>query len=122
MDRVARIGAGFYGASAVILGAVGAHGVEMTAREQANWELGVQYQLVHAVALLALAALPGAGRLRPLAVGAFLGGILLFCGALYLPPLVGETPLAKVAPWGGTLLIIGWLMLLVEACLCRPKT
>lgn len=115
MERLSRVAAGLLGATAVVLGALGAHGVEMTDTQQANWELAVQYQLLHAVALLALSAMPNTGRLRRLTVAAFLLGVVLFCGALYLPPLVGETALTKVAPWGGTLLIAGWVLVLLDA-------
>lgn len=119
MERTSRVAAGLLGATAVVLGALGAHGVEMTDTQQANWELAVQYQLLHAVALLALSAMPTPGRLRRLTVAAFLLGVVLFCGALYLPPLVGETSLTKVAPWGGTLLIAGWVLVVLDA-LRRP--
>ncbi|MEJ1974160.1 MAG: DUF423 domain-containing protein [Lacunisphaera sp.] len=51
------IAAGLLGFSGVALGAFGAHGLKATLETTGgleNWKTGVFYQLVHAVALLAL--------------------------------------------------------------------
>ena len=45
---------------------------------------------------------------------AFALGMLLFCGAVYLP-LFGGPGLGMTAPVGGTLLMLGWLVLGVSA-------
>lgn len=112
--RVLLVAASLLGASGVVFGALGAHGVDGTAEELANWNTGVMYQLLHAVAVLGVAATLR-GRLARLAAWGFVVGTVMFAGALYLPPLVGETPLTRVAPWGGTLLIVAWVLVGVSA-------
>jgi uncharacterized membrane protein YgdD (TMEM256/DUF423 family) len=69
----------------------------------------------HALALLAtgLWAERGAGRLPHLAGGAFALGLLLFCGGVL--GAVQGVRLGPVAPVGGSLLIAGWLLLLLAA-------
>ena len=105
-------GAALLGASGVALGAFGAHG--LAARfPQANldvWDTAVSYHLLHALALLALAALPE-DRVRWSALG-FLIGVVLFSGSLYLLALGGPRWLGPVTPVGGLALIVGWLALL----------
>lgn len=104
--------------SGVVLGALGAHGLRARLDAQAllGWETAVHYQLVHAVALLALAAL-----VEPLGRPAWLGrgmallaaGVVLFSGSLYLLALGGPALLGPVTPVGGALMILGWVGVLV---------
>jgi uncharacterized membrane protein YgdD (TMEM256/DUF423 family) len=117
------LGAGFAG-SAVILGAFGAHGLEarLSERALAQWQTGVQYQFAHAFALLLLAALwghlsPAWGVAAALAFGL---GILLFSGSLYGLALGAPRVLGAVAPFGGTLFILGWIGLIVAALRNAP--
>lgn len=112
------LGAGFAGL-AVALGAFGAHGLEarLTERALATWQTGVQYQFLHAFALLAIAALwtrlaDGWGTT---AAVAFVLGILLFSGSLYALAMGAPRVLGAVAPVGGTLFILGWIALAVAA-------
>lgn len=56
----------------------------------------------------------GAGRLAHVAGAAFTLGILGFCGSLYLIAL-GGLRLPGVAPTGGVLLMLGWLLLGLSA-------
>jgi uncharacterized membrane protein YgdD (TMEM256/DUF423 family) len=42
-------------------------------------------------------------------------GALLFGGALYLIALTGARWLGAVAPIGGSLMILGWLLVLLQA-------
>ncbi len=65
----------------------------------------------HGIALAALGRGP-AGRLRALALAALLLGTLLFAGSVALHALAG-LPVAA-APFGGGLLIVGWLLLAVD--------
>lgn len=112
------LGAGF-AALAVVLGAFGAHGLEarLTERALANWHTGVQYQFLHAFALLAIAALWArlADGWGITAAIAFVLGILLFSGSLYALALGAPRVLGAVAPIGGTLFILGWIALAVAA-------
>lgn len=108
---------------AVALGAFGAHGLEarLSERALATWQTAVQYQFVHALGLLLIAALwerlhPGWGLAAALAL---LLGVLFFSGSLYALALGAPRILGAVAPIGGSLFILGWLVLVVAA-LVRP--
>ena len=99
---------------AVGLGAFGAHGLKavLGAAELGWWQTAVQYQMWHALALVAL----GLSPLRARAAGwLFGGGILLFSGSLYLMALTGTRALGMVTPLGGLLLILGWAALALSA-------
>ncbi len=97
------------GVLAVIAGAYGAHGAHGSAVE---WlRTGSHYQLVHAVAALALLGRP-MGR----AAGwCFVGGGALFAGTLYAMGLGAPLWFGAITPIGGLLLIAGWLVLAVGA-------
>lgn len=102
------------GASGVALGALGAHGLEdrlATANMTAVWQTAVAYQMWHALALLALLAVPVKPVTVQLAGGLWVSGILLFSGSLYILALDGPRWLGPVTPLGGLALIIGWLIL-----------
>ena len=69
----------------------------------------------HALALLACGLwVPRGGRLADCAAAAFAAGIVLFCGGVYAVGLLGVR-LPMMAPMGGTLLMVGWLLLGVSA-------
>lgn len=98
-------------AVAVAAGAFGAHALRDTlgARELGWWETATAYLPPHAVALVAIAALPIE---RPGLPATLLGGgALLFAGTLYVMALSGATWLGAVTPLGGTAMIAGWLLL-----------
>ena len=93
------------GALAVAAGAFGAHGAS---GEAAEWlKTGAMYQMVHAVA--ALAVLDRAGSNVP--AGLFLGGGGLFAVMLYAMALGAPRWFGAITPIGGVLLILGWLWL-----------
>ncbi len=99
----------------MIAGAFGAHALKaaLGADRTALWQTAVDYQVWHALALLALAALaPGLGA-RPvrLAGALFAIGIVVFSGSLYLLALGAPRPLGLLTPLGGLALIGGWLAL-----------
>ncbi|HYD98553.1 MAG TPA: DUF423 domain-containing protein [Alphaproteobacteria bacterium] len=116
MLRAAQIFAGLSGALAVALGAWAAHGLEARfgVRAAELVRLGSQYQLVHALALLAALALAGQGagrRAARVAAGGFMLGSVLFCGALYALAFGLPRGFGAVAPLGGLAFIAGWLAL-----------
>src|SRR5262249_51753151 len=99
------------GAMAVAAGAFGAHGAT---GKPAEWlRTGAEYQMVHAVAALAVLALVGAR----LPVWLFVGGGFLFAGSLYAMALGGPKLLGIVTPFGGAALIAGWIALAI--CFAR---
>jgi uncharacterized membrane protein YgdD (TMEM256/DUF423 family) len=100
----------------VALGAFGAHALRATldARDLATFEIGVRYQMYHALALIAVAwavaRWPGQPGLTA-AGWAFVLGILVFSGSLYVLVLAGQRWLGAVTPLGGVAFLIGWGLL-----------
>jgi uncharacterized membrane protein YgdD (TMEM256/DUF423 family) len=112
-ESAIRFGAalGFIG---VALGAFGAHGLKTLLEAKgtlAVWETAVLYQLVHAVALLALGAL---GRPAAWTARLWLAGVVVFSGSLYLLALTGVKWIGAITPVGGVALLAGWLVLVVK--------
>lgn len=107
--------AGLLGATGVGLGAFGAHALKSTLEAHGTletWWTAVAYQLIHAVALLALGAIRGFGYGRTdVVAGCWGAGVLCFSGSLYALALGGPKLLGPVTPLGGLLLIAGWLVL-----------
>jgi len=107
--------AAFFGFTGVALGAFAAHGLKnrLSADYLAIFHTGVTYQLVHTLALLGVALLAThiPGRIVTWAGIAFVIGILLFSGSLYLLTLTGITKLGMITPLGGLAFLIGWLCL-----------
>ena len=106
------------GASAVALGAFGAHALKarLEPASLTTWSTAVEYHLVHALALLALALFGSAtGRAIGLPAFALTVGIVLFSGSLYLLALGGPRWLGPITPLGGLCFIGGWLALLTLA-------
>jgi uncharacterized membrane protein YgdD (TMEM256/DUF423 family) len=107
------------GLIAVGAGAFGRHG-PFDGYHKEIFAIGSNYQMVHALALLAVATLVARSPSQPgwsqAAAGiCFTLGILLFCGTLYWFGWRDYLPLAGLAPTGGLLLMLGWLALLAEA-------
>ena len=112
-------GAGLQGVLAIGFGAFGAHGLkhavaglppEDAARILGWMDTGAKYQLAHAAALLALAALwPAlAPRPRNLALAGFFWGPLCFSGSLYAMALGAPLWLGALTPVGGLAMLAGW--------------
>ena len=106
---------------AVLSGAFAAHGLKtmLDAQQLALFETAARYQMYHALALLVvgiLASGPQFSRsLLKLAAFAFILGIFLFCGSLYLLALSGITWLGAITPLGGTAFLAGWLAIMIAA-------
>ena len=83
----------------------------------AVYETGVRYQLIHALALLATAALAGrvSERLLTAAGWLFTTGIVLFSGSLYVLAFSGIGVFGAITPLGGLAFLAGWLCLLIAA-------
>ncbi len=100
---------------AVVLGAFGAHALRarLTPEDLATFEIGVRYHMYHALALLAVAWALGRWENSVLTVSgwAFVVGITVFSGSLYVLVLTGQRWLGAVTPIGGVALIVGWALL-----------
>lgn len=104
-------------ASGVALGAFGAHALKarLTLEQLATYQTGVQYQMIHALALILIGILMErqSSTLISLAGVSCLLGIFLFSGSLYL---LATTPMrwpGPVTPLGGLAFISTWVMLAI---------
>lgn len=121
------VAAGLNGLAAVGMGAAAQHlwGEAVASAQLA--ETAVRYGLPHAVALLVLGTLPVPARrlARGLlaAAGASLAlGVTLFASALYALA-AGAPPILKlIVPAGGSLMILGWGLLLAYGVALGPET
>jgi uncharacterized membrane protein YgdD (TMEM256/DUF423 family) len=100
----------------VMLGAFAAHGLKSRLSE---YSLGVfktaaEYQMVHGLALIAVAVLIKWGISLSWAGGFFIAGTLLFSGSLYLLAITNMKWLGPITPVGGLCFIIGWIIILVQ--------
>lgn len=111
--------AAIFGALAVMIGAFGAHGLkERIAPELMTvYQTGVQYHFYHVAALLAVGMLalqsPPSSWLN-ISGWAFVTGILIFSGSLYVLAISGIRWLGAVTPIGGVAFIVGWIALLIH--------
>lgn len=130
--RIAIVLAGVFGAVGVGMGAYHAHGLEKfferTVAEDEipgrmeNAEVAVRYQLMHAIALLAVGAVAGRRSSNCLSAATllFAAGVVLFSGGLYLFVFTGNIGHPAIIPVGGVMMMTGWLFVFVHACCCWP--
>jgi len=111
------------GAIGVMAGAFGAHALreEVSVRYLDIWETAAHYQLVHALALLALAMGMQSvewlqnSTLALWSARLFTLGTVIFSGSLYALVLSGQGVLGAITPIGGSLLITAWVLLGIAA-------
>ena len=98
---------GLMGATAVALGAFGAHGLKQVLQQNPDavnwWNTATQYLLLHAIAVGAIKSTRS--------VYLWLIGSFIFSSTLYAMALGGPKWLGAITPIGGTLLIAGWVLL-----------
>ncbi|MFD1094308.1 DUF423 domain-containing protein [Salegentibacter chungangensis] len=129
MQRRFLVAGAIFGLLAVIIGAFATHGLRPLLEEASmtSFETGVKYQMYHALLLLVL----GGGSLKLPKYGnavfyLILFGILLFSGSIYLLATNSLTSpdftkIALLTPLGGSLLIIGWVILLLGFIKLKKK-
>jgi uncharacterized membrane protein YgdD (TMEM256/DUF423 family) len=119
LDRVFFVAAAVSGFIAVALAAFAAHGLKARLAPEvlATFEVGVRYQMYHALALLAVAwaCTRWPGTLANGAGWLFVAGTLVFSGSLYLLALTGEKWLGAITPLGGLAFLAGWICLAAAA-------
>jgi uncharacterized membrane protein YgdD (TMEM256/DUF423 family) len=102
-------------ALAVTLGAFGAHGLRHIASTQQItwWQTATDYFFYHALGLLALGILAKLVTTVSIKIPYCLIqiGIILFSGSLYILALGLPRGLGLITPFGGLLMIVGWLSL-----------
>lgn len=104
-------------ALAVALGAFGAHALKdkLSERYLAIWDTAVQYQMFHALGLLAVGILMSSSLIGPSSQLTWAGylllaGIIIFSGSLYALSLSGVGVLGAITPIGGVAFIVGWIL------------
>lgn len=107
------------GAVGVILGALGAHALKevLTESQLTSFEVGVRYQIYHALLLLFVGGTSflSDSTKKVVALLVFVG-VLFFSGSIYLLSTNDLTALnfkvlGPVTPIGGILLIVAWLLI-----------
>ena len=102
---------------AVAFGAFGAHGLKqhLTPDEMEWFETANRYHFYHTLAMFCVVSLPVNVEKLWLTYSliAFMVGILLFSGSLYLMAVTGWKFLGPVTPMGGLSFLAGWALLVV---------
>jgi uncharacterized membrane protein YgdD (TMEM256/DUF423 family) len=116
MDRFFFAAGSLMALLAVALGAFAAHGLKsrLSPDMVAIFEVGVRYHMYHALALLAVAWASSHwpnGSTRA-AGWAFIAGIVIFSGSLYILSITGIRWLGAITPIGGVAFLIGWFLLI----------
>lgn len=119
MDRKLAIFGTFFGVTAIIFGAFGAHAlkVKLSADQLLSFETGVKYQMYHALFLLILSFNSYVSDKVKKGLFYFVSlGVLFFSGSIYLlstQSIFGLQLnfLGPITPIGGALLIISWGLL-----------
>jgi uncharacterized membrane protein YgdD (TMEM256/DUF423 family) len=128
MRKTATVFASISGCIAVILGALGAHGLSKCVDSGAiskeifhAYETAVNFQLLHSIAIIAIVALQFkfTAYVKPI-MYLFMSGIVLFSGSIYILVLgnllkFDATWAGPITPLGGLCLIIGWFTLFLSA-------
>lgn len=116
MDKKILLAAAFLGITAIILGAFGAHALKKVLSEAQlqSFEVGVRYQMYHALFLLFIGVFAFLDEKERLVIfWLTITGVLFFSGSIYLLATNGITNLktkflGPITPIGGLLLISAW--------------
>lgn len=113
------ISASFLAFLSVALGAFASHALKnRISVEMLNiFEVGVRYQMYHALALFAVvwAMHHWQNTVFMLSGIFFLAGIILFSGSLYILTLTGIRWFGMITPLGGLCFLLGWFFLALNA-------
>ncbi|MDG2151557.1 MAG: DUF423 domain-containing protein [Polaribacter sp.] len=119
MNEIALVFAAFFGATAIILGAFGAHLLKkkLSTEQLQSFETGIKYQMYHAIVLLVLGfQLKESSTIDQYIFLAFIIGTLLFSFSIYGLVISSAKNkkikfLGPITPLGGLFLVAGWLLL-----------
>ncbi|MFQ3182887.1 MAG: uncharacterized membrane protein YgdD (TMEM256/DUF423 family) [Polaribacter sp.] len=103
----------FFGMTAIILGAFGAHALKetLTIDQLLSFETAVRYQMYHALVLLFVNMYDGFSLAQKNTVSwLFFFGVFFFSGSIYAIQLTEITAKSIwfITPLGGLLLVLGW--------------
>jgi uncharacterized membrane protein YgdD (TMEM256/DUF423 family) len=105
-------------AIATALGAFGTHALKpiLTPERFASFDIAITYQFFHSLGLLGIGFLqrqdPSNRAFGHLAI-ALLFGMFLFCGSIYALTFGAPKGIAMIAPFGGSALILVWLLIAI---------
>jgi uncharacterized membrane protein YgdD (TMEM256/DUF423 family) len=114
----------FFGATGIILGAVGSHALKGYSEEMLKFfQIGNRYQVYHALFLLVLGLLERRypGKLMNLSIFGTIAGTVLFSGSLYLLTLA-NIKISMITPIGGMFLISAWILLLIRILISKTQS
>ena len=128
MDKKILSAAGFFGMTAIILGAFGAHALKkvLTIDQLATFETGVRYQMYHALFLLFLGLNSHlSDKTKKTILGLTISGVIFFSGSIYLLATDSLNAfnfkvIGFITPIGGLLLILAWSILMVHFLKKKP--
>lgn len=89
-----------------------------------DFQTAAEYQMYHALGLIALGLLSGARCAKSVSVAGWslLLGTILFSGSLYALVFTKQTWLGMITPFGGVLFIIGWIAFACAVCPCSASS
>lgn len=122
MSPLALFFGSFFGLTAVIFGAFGAHLLKkkLTIDQLNSFETGVKYQMYHAIILLVLGfQLDISATINLYIIYAFIIGVILFSFSIYGLVISSAKNkkikfLGPITPLGGLLLVLGWFLLICK--------
>ena len=109
---------GFSGFLSVAFGAFGAHALKnnLTDQQLEIYKTGAHYQMVHALALVALGLWCNQQNQKMTVAGwSWIAGSALFSGSLYALAVTDVKMLGIITPFGGILLMLGWIVFAFRA-------
>jgi len=124
IEKTSLIAGLFFGATGIILGAVGSHALKgYPAEALKSFQIGTKYQIYHALFLLILGLLERRypERLMSLSIFGTIAGTVLFSGSLYLLALA-NIKISMITPIGGMLLISAWILLLIQVSITKTQS
>lgn len=129
MNRKFLIAGAIFGLLAVILGAFAAHGLKgaISSESLNSFETGVRFQMYHAFLLLIIGGLRSLSEKTSKSIFYLICiGTILFSGSIYLLSTgslsgIDFTFIALLTPLGGSLLILGWIILLLKFIKLKKK-
>lgn len=120
-QQIIIVTASILGMLSVIFGAFGAHALKkkLTTEQLQSFEVGVKYQMYHALVLLILGF--NSSYINASIYWCFTVGIIVFSFSIYgliLSDANGKKLrfLGPITPMGGLLLVTGWFLLLINTC------
>lgn len=111
--KTALIAGSLFAFLSVLLGAFGAHALDsrLTPYQRGVFQTGVDYQFMHAIALLFYGLYAQQNKLAThWPVLLFILGTILFSGSLYLIVFTGISKFGMITPLGGLSFLFAWVL------------